>query len=417
MRSRSSSRLARWATAGSAALVSLAALIPFAAPAASDEPTPATSPDADWTVGIVKGDQVNLRIGPRQDDVAVLTLEQGAVVIVVERAGEWLGVRLPAGFAGSIAAELTEPVDAEHVRVTGSNVNLRRGSGLDQPPFRDRLVKGVVLPVLAKEGEWLLVEAPEEIRAYVHSRYVEEKGTVAANAERIASGRHRREAREALRIESAKKTAASIDPANPSKPATPAAAGSAGDAGDDDKSLRDEMGAATKGLVALRAAGGYDVAPVAAIEDRLEAAAARWKGASDRTKALAKVLLEDLRREEAIRVAFADEILAKKRTGQPAPTAAKPPAESMDAVELTGVIRWEAAPGWDGGGVFVLWEIGGIAGSRQPVRALHWATGDLKTVATEKDAADVKVKVRGKQTGGRLLGLPTVEVATVERVP
>ena len=377
------------------AAVSLVALAGGApSRAVADEPPPAAgpaAPDADWSVAVVRGDQVNLRVGPRQDDMAVMTLEQGAVLVVVERAGEWLGVRFPAGFGAAVAAEFTEKVDAEHVRVTGSDVNLRRSPGLEQPVFRDRLQKGTVLAVLAKDGDWLIVEAPEEVRAYIHSRYVEEKGTVAANADRIEAGRRKRAARETLRAETAKKSAAA--------------------ATDDEAALREATGAATKALADARAAGGYDRAPIAAIEDRLEAAIDLKKGADERTKALARVLLEDLRREAELRLAFSDELLAKRRTGQAPPTAPKPPAEKIDAVELTGVIRWEAAPGWPGGGAFVLWEKG------TPVRALQWATGDLKSFATQQGGPEVTVRLRGKQPGTRLIGMPVVEVASVERVP
>src|SRR5206468_3243004 len=110
--------------------------------------------------------------------------------------------------------------------------------------------KGAVLAVLARDGDWLLVEAPEAARAYVHARYVDEKGTVAENAERLAAARKRREAREALRAQTAKSTSPEAD----------------------EKALRDELGAAGTALAGARAAGGYDVAPVAAIEDRLQAA-------------------------------------------------------------------------------------------------------------------------------------------------
>ncbi|MBL9085906.1 MAG: SH3 domain-containing protein, partial [Planctomycetia bacterium] len=334
-------------------LVAVAVVLGGGAPSVrADEPSSPSAPALDpaWSVGVIRGDSVNLRVGPRQDDQAVQTLDQGTVVVIVERAGDWLGVRLPAGFSGAVAADLTEPVDTEHVRVTGQGVNLRRGPGLDQPPFRDRLERGTVLPILAKEGDWYLVEAPEEIRAYVFSAYVEEKGTVEANAERIEEGRKRRVAREALRAQTTKKVAAEGD----------------------EKGLRDELALVGKALTDLRAAGGYDVGPVAALEDRLAEVVKARAGASDRTKALANVVLEDLRREQAIRVAFADEILAKKRLGQAPPASAKAPAEVVD-VDAAGTLRWEAAPGWDGGGAFVLW-----TAAEKPSHALKWAKGDLK---------------------------------------
>jgi len=369
----------------------VAVMAATAATVRADEPDAAAAPpapgapalDPTWAVGVIRGNTVNLRVGPRQDDQAVQTLDEGTVVVIVERAGDWLGVRLPAGFSGAVASDLTEVVDSEHVRVTGSGVNLRRGPGLEQPPFRDRLERDTVLPVLAKEGDWLLVEAPESVRAYVFAAYVEEKGGVEANAARIEDGRKRRTAREALRAQTVQKVVAEGD----------------------DKALRDEMLVVGKALTDVRAAGGYDVGPVAALEDRLADAVKVRAGATDRTKALANVVLEDLRREQAIRVAFADEILAKKRLGQAPPERAKAPADVLD-VDATGTLRWEAAPGWDGGGAFVLW-----SASEKPTHALKWAKGELKAFDGKK------VRVRGKQTGGRLLGLPAVDVATVDATP
>jgi len=359
-----------------ARLVPLTALLLGGATRArADQPAPG---GADPTVAVVTGDRVNLRVGPRVDDAEVIQLDQGAVLVIVERAGEWLGVQVPAGFSGAVHSQFVElSDDRDHVKVVGTEVNLRRGAGTEYPAFRDRLRKDAVLPVLAREGDWFVVEAPEEIRAYVSSKYVKEVGPVDANAERLAAGRESRAARERLRGK--------------------AAVVAKGEG--DDGALRQELGTISKTLMDLRAVGGYDVAPIAALEDRLDEAIKTRAGATPRALALAKVLLEDLRRETEIRVAYADEILAKKRTGQPAPTAARPPADRKDAVEVTGFIRWEPAPGWDGGGAFVLWV------GDKPANALRWASGDIKSFATDRP-----VKVKGRQLGGRLLGLPTIEI-------
>src|SRR5262245_45835776 len=105
--------------------ISLALLLlvaPSLAVADDEAPDPAL---ADPVVAVVVGDRVNLRAGPRQDDAPVMQLADGAVLLIVERAGEWLGVRLPSGFTGAIHAPLTVPVDADHVRVEADDVNLR----------------------------------------------------------------------------------------------------------------------------------------------------------------------------------------------------------------------------------------------------------------------------------------------------
>jgi SH3-like domain-containing protein len=360
-----------------------ATLVLSASAARADEPAPAPA-EPEPVVAVVSGDRVNLRAGPRQDDAAVTQMPQGTVLLVVERAGEWLGVRMPSGFSGAVAAALTVPVDDEHVRVEADDVNLRRGPGTEHPAFRDLLARGTVLPVLAREGEWIWVEAPEEVRAYVHSAYVKEVGPLSENATRVEEARAERTAREALRKKALARTTSDADEA----------------------ALRAELGAVAKALHDLRAGGGYDVAPVAALEDRLDTVLEAKPSAADRTKALARVLVEDLQREQKLRVAFADEILAKRRMGQAPPAAPAAPAPRLDTSEVVGVVRWEPAPGWEGGGAFVLWVDG------KPVHALRWASGDLRALASERP-----VVVRGKGAGVRLLGLPLLEVASVAPVP
>ena len=314
-----------------AALSLLVLVVALAVPARRDRAARADNPPAggrgEPVVGVVTGDKVNLRVGPRLDDAPVTQLEQGATVVIVERAGEWLGVQVPAGFQAAVAAALTEPVDADHVRVAGVNVNLRvKPPAVDRAysAFRDHPAAGAVLPVIVREGDWVWVEAPEEVRAYLSAKYVKEVGPLSQNSGRVAEARLARAKREEARSLTKRKTQ---------------------EAGDD-QAVRDEVGAVAAALVKLRSSGGYDTAPVAVLADRLDSGVESHPSAAPRTKALAKALADDLDREMQIRVAFADEILLKKRMGQPAPDAPKAPAPRVEAFAATGVIRWEPAPGW-----------------------------------------------------------------------
>ncbi len=348
---------------------------------------PAAAGPVEPVVAILTTDQVNLRVGPRTDDCPILQLEQGAIVVIVERAGEWLGVQVPAGFQAAISAALTEPVDSEHVRVTGTDVNLRV-----RPPqgdtayaaFRDRMPRGQLLPVIVREGDWIWVEAPEGVRAYVNSKYVKELGAISAHVERVESARKARAVRETIRTETAVKAATTRD----------------------DAVLRDEVGAVGTALLKLRAAGGYDNTPVASLADRLAASGEAHPSASVRTMVLVKILADDLDREMSIRTAYADQILAAKRVGREPPPFAQPPALRMDRVDASGVVRWEVVGGWDGGGVFVLTR----AGKDEPY-ALRWNTGDLKPL----DGATCRVT--GKTLGGRLLGFIVLEVESATKAP
>lgn len=357
------------------------------AAARADEPAAGVPRPAEPIVGLLTTDGVNLRVGPRTDDSPILQLEQGAVVLIVEKAGEWLGVQVPAGFQAAISGALTEPVDAEHVRVTGHDVNLRV-----RPPqgdtayaaFRDRMPRGQVLPVIVREGDWVWVEAPEVVRAYVHARYVKELGPLSANEARVVGARKAREVRERMRAETTSKAAEAKD----------------------DEALRAEVGAVGTALLKLRAAGGYDNTPIGALADRVASAGETHPAASARTKTLVRILTEDLEREMSIRTAYADQILAFKRVGKEPPPFAPPPAPRNDAVEATGVVRWERLPGWDGGGVFVLDR------DKEEPYAIRWNAGDLKPFDDGKPA-----RVKGKTLGGRLLGFVVLEVESIVRVP
>lgn len=366
----------------SLALALLAALV--ADPARADQPTPAAGPAGpEPTVGVITGDKVNLRVGPRLDDAPVDSLEQGAVVVIVERAGEWLGVRVPSGFAAAVAGALTEPVDADHVRIQGTLVNLRvRPPAGDRayPAFRDHPEAGAVLPVTAREGDWVYVEAPEEIRVYVAAAYVKEVGPLSQNGERVTAARGARAKREETRSLIQRRTRAAGD----------------------DAALRAEIGATGAALVAARAAGGYDVAPLALLSDRLSSCVEAHPAVDARTKAIAAALAKDLERETELRVAYGDEILLAKRTGKPAPGGIQAPAPRVESLEAVGTLRFEPAPGWEGGGAFLLWAPDG-----RPAHAVRWAGHDLRPFDGKA------VKVRGKAPGGRLLGLPAVDAEAV----
>jgi SH3-like domain-containing protein len=362
----------------------LVVLAAFAAPralsAVADQPT-AGEPEP--TVGVITGDKVNLRVGPRIDDAPVDSLEQGAVVVIVERAGEWLGVRVPAGFAAAVAGALTETVDADHVRIQGTLVNLRvRPPAGDRafPAFRDHPTAGAVLPVTAREGDWVWVEAPEEVRVYVSAQYVKEVGSLSANAERVAAARHARAVRERMRASIKKRTQ---------------------EAGDD-AAVRAEVGAVGAALVNERTAGGYDTAPLALLADRLSSCVEAHPAVDARTKAIVAALAKDLERETELRVAYGDELLLAKRTGKRAPGGVQAPAPRVDALEASGTLRFEPAPGWEGGGAFLLWAPDG-----KPIHAVRWGGHDLKPFDGKS------VKIRGKALGGRLLGLPAVEADSV----
>jgi len=222
------------------------------------------------------------------------------------------------------------------------------------------------------------------VRAYVHSRYVKELGALSAHATRVDDARKARTLRERMRGEATSRAAQAKD----------------------DEALRGEVGAVGTALLKLRAAGGYDNTPIGALADRLASAGEAHPSAAARTKVLARILTEDLEREMSIRTAYADQILAFKRLGKEPPPFAPPPAPRRDAVDATGIVRWERLPGWDGGGVFVL-----DRDQAEPF-AIRWSAGDLKPFDDGKPA-----RVKGRTLGGRLLGFVVLEVESIARAP
>jgi uncharacterized protein YgiM (DUF1202 family) len=370
------------------------AAIAAATPAAADEPAPPAPPKeavpaapapADATVGVVTGDAVNLRVGPRLDDAPVTQLAQGTVVVVVETAGEWLGVRVPAGFQAAIAAALVETVDEHHVRVARPGVNLRLRPPTAErayPAFRDKAEQGAVLPVIVREGEWVWVEAPEEVRAYVHGDYVRTLGRLADRGAEVDKARAIRASRETARRESRRKETQ----------------------GRDDEALRAETRAVALGLARVRAAGGYDRLPVVELADRLSSASEAHPNADARVRTLAKALQDDLEREIELRVAWSDEALARARTGRPPPDAPAPPAPRAEPVSVRAWLRAEKTK--DGPApLFVLWD-----GDVRPRYALRWPGGRLE------DLDGLEVDVRGRTTGEVHHGLPVLEAEGVSRV-
>jgi hypothetical protein len=369
----------------------LAALAGPPGAALADEPTADLAPEV-LAVGVVSGDSVNLRVGPRIDDAPVGQLARDTVVLVVERAGDWVGVRVPLGFPAAVASALTEPVGDHEVRIVADRVNLRvrpPAGPRAYPAFRDHPVVGAILPLLDREDDWVWVEAPEEVRAYVHAQFVKELGKGPAEGELVLAARKERARRQAALV-------AARESARGTK---------------DEDTLREEVSAVGSALVRLRAEGGYETAPVASLSDRLASALESRPGAQARTKALAKAILDDLEREIELRVAFHDELLASARTGTKKPTRPKPPAEAKEGVEVVGSLRWEAAPGWENGGAFVLWR------GDEPAFAVAPAKDDARLRDSLKSLDGKSAKVRGKTTGARLLGLPLLELESATPAP
>ncbi len=383
-------------------------LLFLAAPARADE-EPSSDDAAEpvepaLTVGLITGDRVNVRVGPRIDNREVTHLAEGAVVLVLEEKGDWLAVRIPSGFAVAVSTDYTEEVGPDALRVKTSRLNLRvhpPQAGLPAPGiFQDHPARGTLLPLLemvdpeetpegstVRSSGWAWVLAPEGIRAFVHGRYVKKLGPASEHTALVDAARARRK-------DAVKRLAdARLE----------AAARASG------LRLMEVLGAVQQDLYRLRQAGGTDKAPIVALANRLDVALSAEASAAESVLRLARALREDLEREIQLRVARHQAAVAKTR-GLDSP-AVEPLEPVVEAAEQVGEIRYEPTPGWREDGVYFLW-IGG-----RPRFTLRLTTGGpLPHPEFSKHANAGARKVVGRQPGDRLFGLPVFAVRSIERV-
>jgi hypothetical protein len=358
--------------------------------AAPPEDAPAPTTGAPF-LGHIRGSRVNVRVGPRIGGRVVTQLDDGEAVLVVERLPGWVGVRIPRGFQAALSDEYLQVIDPDTVRVDADRLTLRLDPPTEEggPPgaaFRDTLGRGAELVRIDAAGAgWSWIVAPEAIRAYVHTDYVDvgagppppdDAGLAAARARRTAWIAALHEAR----IETKKQRA--------------------------DAALRDGMGAVQEALYRARLDGGHDRAPIVALVNRMEDLLADVTWAPPPLVRVAQALREDLEGELTLRVARRDAAVARARGLDPGPDPL--PAPEVSQVRLTGVLRWEPIPAWRTGGAWILWT------NERPTHVVRLTAGmplphpDLKALA-----GSVHTYV-GRQPGERLFGLPVVDLTRAE---
>lgn len=394
--------------AGATILLLVLLLAFVAAPTRADE-EPSGSDGASpsepvLTVAVITGDRVNVRVGPRIDNRQVTHLAEGEVVLVVEEMGDWVAVRIPAGFPVAVSTDFTEPVGPDALRVATSRLNLRvhpPEEGLPAPGiFQDHPERGTLLVLLetvdpetlpergsVRSSGWAWVLAPEAVRAFVHAKYVKRLGPATEHAEVLTAARARRkEAVERL-----------------AKERQEAAARKAG------LVLMEVLGSVQEDLNQLRRTGGTDKAPIVVLANRLDGALGAGAEAAPSVLRLARALREDLEREIQLRVARHQAAVAKTRGLEP--PAVEPLEPVIEDAAQVGVIRYEPTPGWREEGVYFLFVEG------RPRFTLRLTTGGpLPHPDLSKHVNLGPVKVVGRQPGDRLFGLPIFGVRSIEAV-
>ncbi len=348
--------------------------------------------NADGIIGIVRGQNVNLRVGPRRGPHRIAQLNRGAVVVIVERIDDWLGIHVPVGFPAVASMRYLKPVAEGRVQIDATNLNLRvaiPGSGRAAPPaFRDHPKPGAVVPVIRTEGDWAWVLAPEYVRAYISARYVKELGPAREHQDVLAKAREFRKKNIAI-LDARRKEHVSRVSAN---------------------RLREVIGHVQRELAELRRKNTLDQAPVIALRDHLRDGLKAHASALPRVRRLATAMYLDLEAEAALRAARADEALASgPPTGKASPAPRKPTPHAVGPVALTGIPRFE--PTENNQGEWVLWQREAPSHVLRPAPGVNVSFPDLRRYDGKQ------TKVVGKQTKHRVFGLPLVMVHTLEPLP
>ena len=358
-------------------------------PAPTSEGVPAPPAKDDPALAVIRGHDVNVRVGPRQDVRPVTQLDDGAVLLIVERVPGWFGVRIPAGFPAAVSARYVEAAGSDAVRVKARRLNLRVEPPEEGKPmpgaFRDHPDYEALLPLVRRDGDWVWVLAPETVRAYVNADYVHELGPASAHPELLTRARRLRLQRIENMVEERRKRAALVS----------------GDL------LREAIGAAQQALYRLRLEGGWERAPVVQVANDLDAALEAGRQAPAMVRKLAQALRQDLESELEVRLARKDAEVARLRGLEP-PTPPSAPRE--DEVVVQGEIRWEPAPTWRNGGAFVLW----VAG--EPTHVLRLTTGmPLPMPDLKAHAGQGQRTIEGRTSTDRVFGLPVIEVRSIRK--
>lgn len=357
---------------------------PVPAPAAEDEARPAP------TVGVIQGSRVNVRVGPRPGGRPVTQLDDGAVVLILGKYTGWLAIEVPAGVLVAVAQKYVKPVGADAVRVEASRLNLRVGVPQEGRPvpaaLRDRVVRGTVLPLVRRDGDWVWVMAPEGTRVFVSDKYVRELGPASEHKAILAAARAQRTDQLALLARQRRERAARLS----------------------GEKLRAALGEAQQSLYRFRIERGITRAPVVEVINALESTIEACRESPVAVRKLALAVRQDLESELELRMARKDAEVARLR-GLEAP-AEKPAAPRIEQVLVRGRIRWEAAPGWRNGGEWVLWV------ADEPRYVLQLTTGLPHPLPDFKArAAGGPCAVEGRQSGQRVFGLPVLEVRSLAK--
>ncbi len=141
---------------------------------AAEEPAQPARPSVK---GVLTGNDVNVRSGPGTEYPVYYTAQMGASVDVVGRDGLWLKIELPEKDYSWVAAEYIQPTSKNTAIVTGSNVNVRSGPGV-QFDINYSVQAGHAFNILGNDisGKWFKIAPLPDTVAYVTAEFVRLSG-------------------------------------------------------------------------------------------------------------------------------------------------------------------------------------------------------------------------------------------------
>lgn len=357
---------------------------------AEDDPPAPVEATPTPTVGVIQGNRVNIRVGPRPGGRPVTQLDDGTVLLLVKTLPGWYEVHVPSGILAAVAGRYVEPVGADAVRVTARKLNLRVApmqEGKAAPdPFRDQVQRGTVMPWVQREGDWYWVMVPESTRVYVSADYVREVGPLEKHMHLVERAREQRAKQLQLLAQQRAERAARRSGAK----------------------LRAAIGKAQQALYKFRVQRGIDRTPVVEVINGLEASIEACRESPVAVRKLAHAVRADLESELEMRVARKDAEVARLRGLEP--PAERSAVPKIASVTQRGEIRWEAAPGWRNGGEWVLWV------EDEPRYVLQLTTGLPHPLPDFKANAGRGARtIEGHQPGTRVFGLPVLQVRTISQ--
>lgn len=126
-------------------------------------------------VGELTGDRVRIRAGGSLNHQILTHVSTGHKVLVREKKGDWLRIRVPSSVSLWISAKYVKvDADGKAGAVTGDRVNVRarkvNGDIMGQVNRGDRVI------VRGRDGDWLRIAPPEQASAWIFAKYVKNIG-------------------------------------------------------------------------------------------------------------------------------------------------------------------------------------------------------------------------------------------------